>query len=518
MVANMKDEIIKLTEKKKTALEMGGPERVEKQRQKGKMSVRERIDLLFDPGTFQEYGLLASHFGHKPGDRPTPADGIVTGFGLVDGRMTGVIAEDFTVLGGSTGVTNYMKRVRMVDLARRERTPLVYLLDGAGARAQMLGDASEGLPPAIIYLKMAKMSGIAPSIGLVLGPCAGESALEASLLEFIIMVKGNGMLAAGGPPVVYASLGLTVTKEELGGTAVHCGISGVADNPVEDDREAILAAKRYLSYLPQNAFEYPPSIVSDDDPERREEELLDILPEKFTSPYDMKRVINCVVDKGSFFEIKPDFAPMMITGLARMNGHTVGIVANQPKVFAGAITAKAGQKERHFIDLCSAYHIPIIFLVDVPGVMTGPQSEREGALRYGLSVAYSLAWADVPTFTVVLRKAFGFGGAAMNGYGAGQTLTLAWPTVDFASLPVDSAIEAAHGAEIAAAEDPEALRKKLVEEYSKFSGAYPAAANFNIDDIIDPRDTRPRLIRALELALNRRSKAPSPVMRHGVMP
>jgi acetyl-CoA carboxylase carboxyltransferase component len=232
----------------------------------------------------------------------------------------------------------------------------------------------------------------------------------------------------------------------------------------------------------------------------------------------MKRIINCVVDRNSFFEIKPLFAPMMITGFARMNGHSIGIVANQPMVHAGAITAKAGQKQRHFIDLCAAYHVPLLFLVDVPGVMTGPQSEREACLRFGLAVGYSLAWADVPKFTVVLRKAFGFGGCAMCGFGAGQTLTLAWPTVDFASIPVDSAILAAHGTELAEADDPQALFKDLEKLYQTYSGPFPAAGSFNIDDIIDPRETRPRIIRALELSLNRRSEPPSPCMRHGVIP
>ena len=209
---------------------------------------------------------------------------------------------------------------------------------------------------------------------------------------------------------------------------------------------------------------------------------------------------------------------MMITGLARMNGHPVGIVANQPLVNAGAITAKAGQKERHFIDLCASYHIPLIFLLDVPGVMTGPQSEREGALRYGLAVAYSLAWADVPKITVVIRKAFGFGGCAMCGYGAGQTLTLAWPTADFGSIPTDSGVLAAYGAQLAASDNPEALQKQLEEAYKKYCGPYPAAGIFNVDDVIDPRETRPKIIRALDLALNRRSNPPSPLMRHGVMP
>jgi acetyl-CoA carboxylase carboxyltransferase component len=514
----MREAIEKLRMHREEALEMGGAERVARQHQRGKMTVRERVEFLIDPGSFQEYGMLASHLFHKPGEKVTPADGIVTGFGRIDGRMVGVIAEDFTIHGGSVGGVNIMKRFRMMDLATQERVPLVYLFDGGGARAQMLGKMPEGIPMVLQFIKMAKMSGIAPHVGLVMGACAGESSLEASMLEFMIMVKGTGMLAAGGPPVVQASIGSTVSKEDLGGIDIHCRITGLADNPAEDDREAMLIAKRYLSYLPTNAYEYPPHVSSDDDPDRRDEELLEILPDNARKPYDMKRIINCIIDRDSFFEIKPLFAPMMITALARMNGHTIGIIANQPKVFSGAITAKAAQKERKFIDLCSAYHIPLLFLVDTPGVMTGPQSEKEGALKFGLPVAYSLAWADVPTITVIIRKSFGFGGCAMCGYMADQTLTLAWPTVDFASLPADSAIFVAHANELAAAEDPDALMKQLMELYSTYAGPFPAAGIFNIDDVIDPRETRPRIIRALELALNRRSAQPQPVMRHGVMP
>jgi acetyl-CoA carboxylase carboxyltransferase component len=507
-----------LKRRRHQALQMGGPEKVKRQREQGKLTARERIELLMDPGTFQEYGLLATHQSHRPemADRITPADGVITGFGRIDGRRAGVIAEDFTVLGGSEGITHAMKKIRMVEIATQERVPLVWLLDGAGARAEEF--IGEGLPAVFHHLIIARMSGVAPQVGVVMGPSAGDSSLVGSLLEFIIMVKGTGMLAAGGPPIVLTATGEQVSKQELGGVEVHCVISGVADNPAEDDKDAILVAKRYLAYLPSNAWEYPPSVPPNDDPERKDDELVEILPSNPRQPYDMKRIINCIVDKGSFFEIKPLFAPMMITGLARMNGHPVGIVANQPLAYAGAITAKAAQKERHFIDLCSAYHIPLVFLVDVPGVMTGPESEREGALRYGLAVAYSLAWANVPKITVVIRKAFGFGGCAMCGYGAGQTLTLAWPTADFGSLPMSGGLLAAYGAELAAAKNPETLKKQLEEAYKKYCGAYPAAAIFNVDDVIDPRETRPRIIRALDLALSRRSVPPSPVMRHGVMP
>jgi acetyl-CoA carboxylase carboxyltransferase component len=514
----MRKAVGELAERRAKALEMGGPEKVRRQHEQKKLTARERIDLLLDPGTFQEYGLLATHQAHRAemAGRLTPADGVITGFGKIEGRDAGVVAEDFTVLGGSLGMTGLLKKIRMAEIAVQEKVPLVWLLDGAGARAEEF--IAEGLPAVFHHIKIAKMSGIAPQVGVVMGPSAGDSSLVGSLLEFIIMVKGHGMMAAGGPPVVLRATGEKVGKEELGGVGVHCTISGVADNPAESDEDGIRMARRYLSYLPSNAWQYPPYHPPSDDPGRMDEELLTVLPDNPKRPYDMRRIIRAVVDRESFFEIKPDFAPMMITGFARMDGHPVGVIANQPLVFAGAITAKAGQKQRHFIDLCTAYHVPLIFLVDVPGVMTGPQSEREGALRFGLAVGYVLAWSDVPKVTVVVRKAFGFGGAAMCGYGAKQTLTLAWPTVEFGSIPADSGVLAAYGRQIAAAEDPEKMRRELEAQFAEYSGPYPAAGSLNVDDVIDPRETRPRIIRALNLALNRRSASPSPAMRHGVMP
>ncbi len=514
----MHKHIEELERRREAARAMGGPEKIERQHGRGKLTARERVDLLLDPGSFQEYGLLASHIGQKPGEPITPADGLVAGIGRIDGRPVAIYAEDATVFGGSCGEINGHKRMRIINLASKERIPFVILLDGAGFRAQSMLHATEGAPAIGHTLAFARHSGTAPTLALVMGPCAGEPALEAALMEYFIMVKGTGMVAAGGPPVVKASTGQTVTKEELGGASVHAEITGMVDNCPRDDYEAIAVARKYLSYLPTNAWSYPPSVEHGQARAGSEDRILNLLPESSRAAYDMRDVIDCVVDEDSFFETKPDYGKALLTGFARLNGHVIGILANQPKVRAGALSGAEGQKARKFIDLCSAYHVPIVSLTDTPGVMTGPAAEREGSLKYGLAAAYALAWADVPVFSVILRKAFGFGGALMAGSYGPQTVALAWPTVDFSSLPPDSAIESAHARELAEAEDRDALYQELMEKYQTFGGPYPAAGIMNIDDVIDPRETRPRLIQALELSMSRRDEAPRPTRRHGVMP
>ncbi|HJP20078.1 MAG TPA: carboxyl transferase domain-containing protein [Alphaproteobacteria bacterium] len=501
------------------SLLLGGERRIERQRKQGKLTARERVDALVEPGSFEELGQLASHV-HTPvpktAGKRTPADGVVTGFGRVAGRTIGVVSEDFTVLGGSVGLNNLIKKNRMVELAGRDRVPLIWFFDGAGARTDE--SIGEGLAPMHHFMAIAKLSGIVPQACAVMGPVAGDSALIAAMIEFIVMVRGTGMLAAGGPPLVQSALGHTVDKEELGGSDVHCRISGVADNVAEDDLDAIAQIKSFLSYLPQNAYQYPPDLTPEDDPGRREEELLDLIPENRRRPYDMYRAIELIVDRDSYFDIKPDYARMMITGLARLNGRVIGVIANQPKVQAGSITAAAGAKQRHFMDLCNAFHLPIVSFMDTPGVMTGPQSEREGALRAGMTIAHSYAFARVPLLTVALHKGIGYGACAMGGYGAGQSTVLAWPTADFNAIPLESGIQAAYRADLEAAEDPAALRAELEAAFGKLCGAFPAAEQMKIDDIIDPRETRPRLIAALERALHRRHAPAEPAMRHGILP
>lgn len=512
---NLSEGLIKLDERRKHALTMGGEERIRRQHAQDKLTVRERVNLLADPGTFQEYGQLCSHVSEavQRTEEMTPADGVVAGFGKIDGRFVGVVAEDFTVKGGSHGVINAKKKLHLVQMARRERVPLIWMVDGAGARGQEL--MNDGLPDVTHFLEIARLSGTAPQVSLVLGPCAGDSALVGTATEFIVMREGTGMMAAGGPPVVKAATGLDISKEELGGTEMHAKVSGIVDRVAKSDQEAIALARTFLSYLPTNAWSYPPSTA----PAGPEDIDLDsVLPENTRRPFDVKKIIRGIVDAGSFFEIKPDWAKMIVTGLARVDGHPVGIIANQSMVSAGAITAPAARKARRFIDLCSAYHIPLVFLQDVPGVMTGPEAEKAGVLREGLAVVYALAWADVPKITIVLRKAFGFGACAMCGWGGEQSLVVAWPTADFASLPVSGGVAAAFKTEIQQAPDPDAMRREIEARFRDGTDPFNSAARFTVHDVIKPNETRGRIAQALELARSRRAQAPGPVARYGVMP
>lgn len=512
---NMRDGLAKLAERRAHALKMGGAERIGRQHDLGKLTVRRRVALLTDEATFQEYGQLNSHVSESVQSTQdiTPADGVVAGFGKIDGRYAAVVAEDFTVKGGSHGVVNAKKKLHLVQMARRERVPLIWMVDGAGARGQEL--MNDGLPDVTHFLEIARLSGTAPQVSLVLGPCAGDSALVGAATEFIVMREGTGMMAAGGPPVVKAATGVDITKEALGGSEIHAKVSGIVDRTAKTDEEAIQLARTFLSYLPTNAWAYPPQGAPC---EPEDIDLDTVMPDSPRRGFDVKQVIRGIVDAGSFFEIKPEWAKMLVTGLARIDGHPVGVIANQSLVFAGAITSNAARKARRFIDLCSAYHIPLVFLQDVPGVMTGPEAEKSGVLREGLAVVYALAWAEVPKVTIVLRKAFGFGACAMGGWGGEQSLVAAWPTADFASLPVSGGVAAAFKSEIERAEDPMARQREIESRFKDGTDPFNSAARFTVHDVIKPSETRLRVKLALELARSRRTQPPAPVARYGVMP
>lgn len=494
------------------ALGMGGPERVERQHRSGRLTVRERIERFLDAGSFLELGMLATHQSARPQmvGRYTAADGLIVGYGRIDGREILLGAEDFTVMGGSEGKIGILKRNRMLEIAMRRKLPVVWLLDGVGARVEetLRGYWVNGE----FFLTMSQLSGQVPQIGLVLGPCAGGPALMAPLLDFVIMVEGISMLAAGGPPIVEAAIGEKVDKEELGGSKVHCYLTGVADNEVPTEEAAFDAARCYLSYFPQSSWELPPLVPKGEVRPPPPGDILELLPPSPRHPYDMLAVLSLIADEGSLFEIKPGYAQSMITALARVEGHPVGIVANQPMVRAGVIDSDAADKATHFIQLCDAYHLPLIFFSDVPGFMTGKEAEREGILRRGLRIAYVLGQSTTPMISVVVRKTFGMGGVAMCGQNMGQVLTLAWPTAQFGTLPMSGALHAAHHRDLALGE---AMMGDLEAGHKAFDDVFAPAESFQVDDVIHPNETRARVARALDAArADRRPVA----YRHGVMP
>lgn len=511
-------EVQEIEKRRQQSYAMGGEERVKKQNAQGKLSVRERLALLYDPGTFEEFGVLADHQSLRPDlqGRYAAADGVVIGVGKVNSRDVFVFAEDFTVLGGTVGRTGAMKRKRVRELAEQEKLPIVYLLDGAGARGQE--SVRGGWAGGEHFLHMARMSGIVPQVGGVVGPVGGDPALEVPLCDFKVMVRGSGMVAAGGPPLVESALGLTVTKEELGGADVHVRDSGVVDNAVDSDEEAIDLIRRYLGMMPANCWELPPRRETSDPIDRRDERLLSIVPRDRFQAYDMHELIRMLVDDGQFLEIQPQFGRALIVGLAHIDGDVVGIQANQPLVNGGAISGPEADKAYHFLSVCDAFNIPVVYLSDVPGFMVGPQSERNATLRRGLRVAYVMAHMRVPTVSVIVRKAYGMGAVAMNGPGAGQSVTLCWPSAEFGALPVEGGLNAAFHNSIAAAEDPEEYRRELEERYRNFGNPFEAAKVFNFDDLIDPRDTRLRIAQALRRSRRRRELEAGPSTRHGIMP
>jgi acetyl-CoA carboxylase carboxyltransferase component len=505
-------EIDAISERRTLAAGMGGEERVARQHANGKLTARERLDHLVDPGSFLELGMLATQQSNRSQmeGRYTAADGLITGYGRIEGREVLIGAEDFTVMGGSEGRVGGLKRERMLNTALQRKLPVIWLLDGVGART---GESLRGSwVGGNFFLTMSRLSGVVPQIGLVLGPCAGGPALMSPLQDFLVMVEGISMLAAGGPPIVEAAIGEKISKEDLGGSKIHCQISGVADNEVPTEEEAFRTCRRYLSYFPSSSSQLPPVTPPGDVQEPPAGDILDLFPRSSRRPYDMLKVLDLIVDRDSRFDIKPDYAPNMITCLARMGGHSVGILANQPLVKAGIIDAAGADKATHFMQLCDAFHIPLVFFADVPGFMTGAKAEQEGTLRRGLRMAHVMGQATVPMVSVVVRKAFGMGGVAMCGSGMGQVLTLAWPTAEFGTMPLGGAVRAAHRRDLEAGT---VTQQELEESYSAYNDIFGPAESYQVDDIVHPNETRGRVIRVLDAA---RANAGAVGYKHGVMP
>jgi acetyl-CoA carboxylase carboxyltransferase component len=514
----MRDLVDELAARRTHLAAMGGDDAVARQHAAGKLSARERLDLLFDADSFVEIGGHATHAGIAPdlAGRQTPADGVITGFGRIDGRPAAVIAYDFTVMAGSMGRTGEVKCNRAREIAYSKRMPMIWLIDSAGARIQEAIGSRNFAATGLLFREQSIMSGVVPQVAAMMGPGAAGTAYIPALADFVPMVKGTSHMALGGPPLVKAVVGEDVTAEELGGSKVHCEVSGVADLEVPDDRACLQAIRDYLGYFPTSNTEPLPVRPCDDPADRRDEDLLAIVPDSPRRAYDVKRVIRAVVDHGRLFEIKPAWARNLVVGLARLGGVPVGVVANQPLVLGGVLDIDAADKAARFIMLCDAFGLPLVFLQDVPGFMVGSRVERAGIIRHGAKMLYAVSEATVPKLTVVLRKAYGAGYFVMCGRAYEPDLIVAWPTAEISVMGPEGGTNIVFRKEIAAAASPEQERARRIEEFRALIDPYRAAGAALIDDVIDPRETRAVLIRGLEMA--RTKRIDRPWRKHGVMP
>ena len=506
-----------LHERRAKAVLGGGEEKIARQHSQDKLTARERLALLIDEGTFTELGIHARpHFSQRAMEgKDAPADGVITGYGKVDGRLVAVCAYDFTVMAGSMGMTGELKVTRLRELALTKRIPFIWLLDSAGARIQeAIGSLFAG--SGHLFREEVVMSGVIPQIAALVGPCAAGTAYIPGLADFVPMVKGRGSMALAGPHLVRAAVGEDVTQEELGGSRVHCRKSGVGDLEVASDEECMERIKQYLSYMPQNCEQRPPVIECADPIDRGDEELLDVIPESNRKPYDMYEVIRRIVDDGVWFDLKPQFAKTIITCFARFGGRPAGIVANQPKQLGGILDNDSADKAARFINLCNAYSIPLVFLQDVPGFMVGSKVEQAGIIRHGAKMLYAVANATVPKITVVTRKAYGAGYYVMCGKAYEPDLIVAWPTAEISVMGAEGAVEIIFRKQVEAADDPEAKKAELIANFRELIDVYVAAGNDMIDDVIDPRETRPTICRALEMAEGKQVERP--YKKSGVVP
>ncbi|MCX6386853.1 MAG: acyl-CoA carboxylase subunit beta [Solirubrobacterales bacterium] len=495
----------------------GGQEKIDRQHEQDKLTARERIALLIDEGTFTELGVHAGiHYSVRGlEDKQAAADGVITGYGKVDGRMVALCAYDFTVMAGSMGMSGETKVTRLRDLALTKRMPFIWLLDSAGARIQeAVGSLFAG--SGHLFREEVIMSGVIPQIAALMGPCAAGTAYIPGLADFVPMVKGRGSMALAGPHLVRAAVGEDVTQEELGGSRVHCRKSGVGDLEVASDEECIERIRQYLSFMPSHCEQPPPRLDTADPIDRCDEELLDVLPESNRKPYDMYEVISRIVDDGLYFDMKPQWAKTMITCFARFGGRPVGIVANQPRQLGGIIDIDSADKAARFINLCNAFGLPLVFLQDVPGFMVGTKVEAAGIIRHGAKMLYAVSNATVPKITIVLRKAYGAGYYVMCGKAFEPDLIVAWPSAEISVMGAEGAVEIVMRKQVEAADDPVAKKAELVAAYRQVIDVYIAAKNGMIDDVIDPRETRPTICRALEMAEGKRVQRPW--KRSGVVP
>jgi acetyl-CoA carboxylase carboxyltransferase component len=516
----MDDRLNQLHERRALFSKMGGQERVAQQHAKGKLDARLRIARLLDPGTFVEQGMLATDRGLLPEEwpRPSPADGVICGTGRIFGRMVAVAAYDFTIYGGSIGFVGETKVARLRELALRNRMPMIWLVDSAGARihteSSFGGAGGTGIEiskfadSGYLFREEVVMSGVVPLVAAMMGPGAAGTAYIPGLADFVPMVKEKSSIAIGGPYLVKSVVGEEISEEDLGGSKIHTRISGVADLETESDDACLDAIRQYVSYFPSHCQEKPPRVAPEPPPAGADERLVRVLPEHTRQAYDMTKLLRDVVDGGRLFQMKPMWARNIITAFARIDGRSVGIVANNPMFYGGVLDVNASDKAARFINLCDAFNIPLCFFQDVPGFMVGSKVEQEGIIRHGAKMLYAVATATVPKLTVIVRKAYGAGYYVMCGRAYEPDLIVAWPTAEISVMGPEGMVSIAARKMIETAEDPAEMKQQLADAIRPQIDPMRVAALGLIDDVIDPRETRASLIRGLELTENKKVERP----------
>lgn len=512
------DELMKnLKEREEKARAGGGEKRVKAQHEKGKLTARERLDLLLDKDSFVELDLLVEHrcsnFGMDKVE--APGEGVVTGYGTINERLIYVFAQDFTVIGGSLGEMHAKKICKVLDMAMKMGAPCIGVNDSGGARIQEGVDSLSGYGQ--LFYRNTIASGVIPQISIIVGPAAGGAVYSPAIMDFVFMVKNVGIMHITGPDVIKAVTGEVVTSEKLGGAMTHNRKSGVAHFAAENEEEVYQMVRELMGYLPSNNMENTPQVECKDDPNRMEEVLLNIVPTDPNKPYEMRDVIKYIMDEGDFFESQAYYATNMITGFARLNGQSIGIIANQPKVLAGCLDIDASDKAARFIRFCDAFNIPILTLVDVPGFLPGSAQEYGGIIRHGAKLLYAYSEATVPKITLIVRKSYGGAYLAMCSRDLGADQVIAWPTAEIAVMGSQGAANIIFRKEIAKADNPEKVRQDKIDEFQlKFSNPYEAAKRGYVDMVIDPRETRPRLITTFEMLSTKRESRPA--KKHGNFP
>ena len=513
----VEERIEELRKRRSSLLDPARKDAVRKQHEKGKLTARERVELLLDRGSFQEMDPFAVHRSHDFGmdrNRP-PGDGVITGFGTIEGRRVFVASQDFTVIGGSVGEIHAQKICKVQDLAMSTGAPFIQINDSGGARIQEGAASLAGY--GYMFERNVRSSGVIPQISVIMGPCAGGAVYSPAITDFTFMVRETSHMFITGPEVIKAVTGEEVSFEELGGAMTHASKSGVASFVSQDEEECLAMVRHLLSYLPSNNVEDPPLYTPIDDPDRLDDGLTHLIPDSAREPYDMHEVIRRIVDDGDFFEVFPYWAMNIVIGFARLDGRSIGIVANQPKVLAGTLDIDSAEKASRFVRFCDAFNVPLVTFVDVPGFLPGTEQEYHGIIRHGVKLLYAFAEATVPRLTVITRKAYGGAYVVMNSKHLRADVSYAWPTAEIAVMGPEGAVNVVFRKQIDKAEDPVAAREELIEQYQqKFATPYIAAERGFIDDVIEPAETRPRLIKALRMLATKRETIPA--RKHGNMP